>query len=83
MAILQPKLALLDEPDSGLDVDALKSVADAINKLRQSSNAIIIITHYQRILEYIVPDVVHVLVDGRIVKSGDKNLECSKADHKN
>ena len=74
MAILQPKLALLDEPDSGLDVDALKSVAYAINKLRQPSNAIIIITHYQRILEYIVPDVVHVLVDGRIVKSGDKNL---------
>ena len=74
MAILQPQLAILDEPDSGLDVDALKSVADAINKLRQSSNAIIIITHYQRILEYVVPDVVHVLMNGRIVKSGNKDL---------
>ncbi|MQF64603.1 Fe-S cluster assembly ATPase SufC [SAR202 cluster bacterium AC-409-J13_OGT_754m] len=74
MAILQPQLAVLDEPDSGLDVDALKSVADAINKLRHSSNAIIIITHYQRILEYVVPDAVHILMDGRIVKSGNKDL---------
>ena len=74
MAILQPQLAILDEPDSGLDVDALKSVADAINKLRQSSNAIIIITHYQRLLDYIKPDFVHVLSDGKIIKTGCGDL---------
>lgn len=74
MALLDPKLAILDETDSGLDIDALKIVANGVNKLRRKDNATIIITHYQRLLEYIIPDYVHVLFDGRIVKSGDKEL---------
>ena len=74
MAVLEPKLAVLDEPDSGLDIDAVRSVSEGINRLRTPSNSTILITHYQRILDYVVPDVVHVLVNGRIVKSGDKSL---------
>ncbi|HCN04467.1 MAG TPA: Fe-S cluster assembly ATPase SufC, partial [Bacteroidetes bacterium] len=74
MAMLEPKLAVLDETDSGLDIDALRIVADGVNALRSSENAFLVITHYQRLLNYIVPDVVHVLVDGRIVKSGGKEL---------
>ncbi|MCB2156330.1 Fe-S cluster assembly ATPase SufC [bacterium] len=74
MAVLDPKLALLDETDSGLDIDALRVVAGAVNKLRNEKRAIILVTHYQRLLNYIVPDVVHVMVDGKIVKSGDKDL---------
>ncbi len=74
MAMLNPKLAILDETDSGLDIDALKVVAKGVNKLRNSENAVLLITHYQRLLDYIVPDVVHVMVDGRIVKSGPKEL---------
>ncbi len=74
MAILEPVLAILDETDSGLDIDALRTVADGVNKLRRPDNAILVVTHYQRLLNYIVPDVVHVLVDGRIVKSGGKEL---------
>lgn len=74
MAMLNPKLAILDETDSGLDIDALKVVANGVNKLRNSDNAVLLITHYQRLLDYIVPDVVHVMVDGRIVKSGPKEL---------
>jgi len=74
MAVLSPRLALLDETDSGLDIDSLKAVSDGVNKLRKKSNAILMITHYQRLLDYIVPDFVHVLMDGRIVCSGDKEL---------
>jgi len=74
MAMLEPKLAILDETDSGLDIDALRIVAAGVNKLRSKGNATIVITHYQRLLDYIVPDFVHVLVDGRIVKSGGKEL---------
>ena len=74
MAMLEPKLAILDETDSGLDIDALRIVANGVNKLRGKDNAIIVITHYQRLLEYIVPDFVHVLHEGKIVKSGDKDL---------
>jgi Fe-S cluster assembly ATP-binding protein len=74
LSMLEPKLAILDETDSGLDIDALRIVADGVNKLRSSHNAFILITHYQRLLEYIVPDFVHVLYDGRIVKSGGKEL---------
>ena len=74
MAVLEPKLAILDETDSGLDIDALRIVADGVNKLRSKENAVIVVTHYQRLLNYIVPDFVHVLVDGRIVKSGGKEL---------
>jgi len=74
MAMLNPKLAVLDETDSGLDIDALRVVATGVNKLRSPENASIVITHYQRLLDYIVPDVVHVLYDGRIVKSGGKEL---------
>ena len=74
MAMLEPKLSILDETDSGLDIDALKIVANGVNKLRSKENAIIVITHYQRLLEYIVPDFVHVLFDGKIVKSGTKDL---------
>lgn len=74
MAVLEPKLAILDETDSGLDIDALRIVADGVNKLRNKDNAVIVVTHYQRLLNYIVPDFVHVLVDGRIVKSGGKEL---------
>jgi Fe-S cluster assembly ATP-binding protein len=74
MAMLEPKLSILDETDSGLDIDALKIVANGVNKLRSKDNATIVITHYQRLLEYIVPDFVHVLFDGKIVKSGTKEL---------
>jgi Fe-S cluster assembly ATP-binding protein len=74
MAMLEPKLAILDETDSGLDIDALKIVSNGVNKLRNKSNAVIVVTHYQRLLEYIVPDYVHVLYKGRIVKSGGKEL---------
>ena len=74
MAMLEPKLSILDETDSGLDIDALKIVANGVNKLRSKNNAIVVITHYQRLLEYIVPDFVHVLFDGKIVKSGTKKL---------
>lgn len=74
MQILEPKLAILDETDSGLDIDALKVVADGVNALRSPERAFVIITHYQRLLDYIVPDFVHVLVDGRIMKSGGKEL---------
>ncbi len=74
MAMLEPRLAILDETDSGLDIDALRIVAGGVNKLKSADNATIVITHYQRLLDYIVPDFVHVLYDGRIVKSGDKNL---------
>ena len=74
MAVLEPKLAILDETDSGLDIDALKLVADGVNSMRSPERAIIVVTHYQRLLDYIVPDYVHVLAHGRIVKSGDKGL---------
>lgn len=74
MAMLEPKLAILDETDSGLDIDALKIVANGVNKLRSKNNAVIVVTHYQRLLEYIVPDFVHVLYKGKIVKSGTKEL---------
>ncbi len=74
MAVLNPKLAILDETDSGLDIDALKVVANGVNKLKSKDNATIIVTHYQRLLDYIVPDFVHVLYDGKIVKSGGKEL---------
>lgn len=74
MAMLEPKLAILDETDSGLDIDALKIVANGVNKLKNKDNAVIIITHYQRLLDYIVPDFVHVLYNGKIVKSGGKEL---------
>ena len=74
MAMLDPKISILDETDSGLDIDALKIVANGVNKLRTKDNATIIITHYQRLLEYIVPDFVHVLHDGKIVKTGNKDL---------
>lgn len=71
---IEPKLAILDETDSGLDIDALRIVANGVNKLRSKENAVVVITHYQRLLEYIVPDYVHVLFNGRIVKSGGKEL---------
>jgi len=74
MSILNPKLSILDETDSGLDIDALKIVANGVNKLKNKENAVIIITHYQRLLDYIIPDFVHVLHEGKIVKSGDKSL---------
>ncbi len=74
MAVLEPKLAILDETDSGLDIDALRIVADGVNKLKRPDNAQLVITHYQRLLNYIVPDFVHVLYDGRIVRTGDKQL---------
>ncbi len=74
MAVLDPRLAVLDETDSGLDIDALKIVADGVNSLRSEKRAFLIITHYQRLLNYIVPDFVHVLIDGRVVRSGDKQL---------
>jgi len=74
MAVIEPKLAILDETDSGLDIDALKIVANGVNKLRNKENAIIVVTHYQRLLNYIVPDIVHVLYNGKIVKSGSKEL---------
>jgi Fe-S cluster assembly ATP-binding protein len=74
MAMLQPKLAILDETDSGLDIDAIRIVANGVNKLRGKDNAVLVVTHYQRLLDYIVPDFVHVLYNGRIVKSGTKEL---------
>lgn len=74
MAMLEPKLAILDETDSGLDIDALKVVANGVNKLKSKDNAVLVITHYQRLLDYIVPDYVHVLYNGKIVKSGGKEL---------
>ncbi|MBC7847454.1 MAG: Fe-S cluster assembly ATPase SufC [Flavobacterium sp.] len=74
MAMLEPKLAILDETDSGLDIDALRIVANGVNKLKSDKNAIIVITHYQRLLDYIIPDFVHVLYNGKIVKSGDASL---------
>lgn len=81
MALLEPRLAILDETDSGLDIDALRIVSNGVNKLRSPENATVIITHYQRLLEYIVPDVVHVLYKGRIVKSGDKTLAKELEEH--
>jgi Fe-S cluster assembly ATP-binding protein len=74
MAVLEPKLAILDETDSGLDIDALKTVAEAVNKLRKPDNATVVVTHYQRLLNYITPDFVHVLAEGKIVRSGGKGL---------
>lgn len=74
MAMLEPQLAVLDETDSGLDIDALRIVANGVNTLKKAENAFIVITHYQRLLDYIVPDFVHIMYDGRIVKTGDKNL---------
>src|SRR6478752_30474 len=80
MAMLEPKLAILDETDSGLDIDALRIVANGVNKLRNKNNAVIVVTHYQRLLDYIVPDFVHVLYKGKIVKSGAKELEAKGYD---
>lgn len=74
MAMLEPKLAILDETDSGLDIDALRVVADGVNRLKTKDNATLVITHYQRLLDYVIPDVVHVLMDGKIVKTGGKDL---------
>ncbi|TWP24829.1 Fe-S cluster assembly ATPase SufC [Apibacter muscae] len=74
MAMLEPKLAILDETDSGLDIDALRIVSNGVNKLKSKDNAVLVITHYQRLLDYIIPDFVHVLMDGKIVKSGTKEL---------
>ncbi len=74
MAMLEPKLAILDETDSGLDIDALRIVANGVNQLRNNNNAFLVVTHYQRLLDYIVPDFVHVLYNGRIVRSGTKEL---------
>jgi Fe-S cluster assembly ATP-binding protein len=74
MAVLEPKLGILDETDSGLDIDALRIVANGVNKLKAKDNAIIVVTHYQRLLNYIIPDFVHVLYKGRIIKSGSKEL---------
>jgi len=81
MALLEPKLAILDETDSGLDIDAMKLVADGVNAMRASERAFVVITHYQRLLDYIVPDFVHVLADGRIVESGDKTLAHKLEEH--
>jgi len=81
MAILEPKLAVLDETDSGLDIDALRIVAEGVNKLKKPDNAQLVITHYQRLLEYIIPDFVHVLADGRIVRSGTKALALELEEH--
>jgi len=81
MAVLEPKLCILDETDSGLDIDALQIVADGVNKLRSQNNGMLVITHYQRLLNYIVPDFVHVMVDGRIVKSGGKELALELETH--
>ena len=74
MLLLNPRLALLDETDSGLDIDALKVVADGVNSLKSKHNAVVLVTHYQRLLDYIKPDFVHVLHNGKIIKSGDKSL---------
>jgi Fe-S cluster assembly ATP-binding protein len=81
MAVLEPKLAILDETDSGLDIDALKQVAEGVNTLRSAERSFIVVTHYQRLLDYIVPDFVHVLADGRIVESGDRTLALKLEEH--
>ena len=81
MAMLEPKLAILDETDSGLDIDALKIVANGVNKLRDASRSIVMVTHYQRLLDYIVPDYVHVLAGGRVLKSGGKELALELEEH--
>ena len=81
MTLLEPKLAILDETDSGLDIDALKMVADGVNAMRDPARAFLVITHYQRLLDYIVPDFVHVLAEGRIVESGDKSLALKLEEH--
>lgn len=81
MALLEPRLAILDETDSGLDIDAMKLVADGVNHMRDPGRAFVVITHYQRLLDYIVPDFVHVMVDGRIVESGDKTLALKLEEH--
>jgi Fe-S cluster assembly ATP-binding protein len=81
MALLEPRLAILDETDSGLDIDALKMVADGVNAMRDPARAFLVITHYQRLLDYIVPDFVHVLADGRIVESGDRTLALKLEEH--
>jgi Fe-S cluster assembly ATP-binding protein len=81
MALLEPQLAILDETDSGLDIDALKMVADGVNAMRDPSRAFVVITHYQRLLDYIIPDFVHVLAEGRIVESGDKSLALKLEEH--
>ncbi|HEU4665704.1 MAG TPA: Fe-S cluster assembly ATPase SufC [Dokdonella sp.] len=81
LALLEPRLAILDETDSGLDIDALKMVADGVNAMRDPARAFLVVTHYQRLLDYIVPDVVHVLADGRIVESGDKSLALELEEH--
>lgn len=81
LAMLNPKLSILDETDSGLDIDALRIVAAGVNKLRSKDNAFIVITHYQRLLDYIIPDFVHVMYDGKIVKSGDKSLALQLEEH--
>ncbi|MBT5855860.1 Fe-S cluster assembly ATPase SufC [bacterium] len=81
MAVLDPKVAILDETDSGLDVDALKSVGEVVSALKRPDNAFLVITHYQRLLNYIVPDVVHAMVDGRIVQTGDKSLALTLDEH--
>jgi Fe-S cluster assembly ATP-binding protein len=81
MAVLEPRLAILDETDSGLDIDALKTVADGVNRLRSRERAIVVITHYQRLLNYIVPDHVHVMLDGRVVRSGGKELALELEEH--
>lgn len=81
LAMLEPRLAILDETDSGLDIDALQNVADGVNKLRSDDRGFLVITHYQRILDYIVPDRVHVMIDGRVVRSGDKDLAVQLEEH--
>ncbi len=81
MTLLEPKLAILDETDSGLDIDAMKMVADGVNAMRDPARAFLVITHYQRLLDYIVPDFVHVLAEGRIVESGDKSLALKLEEH--
>jgi Fe-S cluster assembly ATP-binding protein len=81
MAVLQPKLAILDETDSGLDIDALKLVADGVNGMRNPERAIVLVTHYQRLLDFVVPDVVHVLAQGRIVESGGAALALQLEQH--
>ena len=81
MALLEPRLAILDETDSGLDIDALKMVADGVNAMRSPERAFLVVTHYQRLLDYIVPDVVHVLADGRIVETGDASLAHKLEEH--
>ena len=74
MAVLEPRLAILDETDSGLDIDALKTVSHGVNAMRRPDRAFLVVTHYQRLLDYVVPDVVHVLADGRIIRTGGKEL---------